>query len=430
MDIQEPQPNCNPLKRKKPSTPNCCDDDRTAELEPTSDKSLDDDSPCGKESEDNNNNNNNDDDDNNNNNNDNKAQDFELMEKSDREIADSIVRIKRGLQTMSVRLPDGGKKFKANLLRHELELERRKKLQLEKAENGCDEAIQLSDHSDDGSCHGKKKSESKFANLFRRKMEGEQEDSRTVCAFEKDLTYINPCNGRKLKSQLSGKGRSRMGLSSSRSMKTSLVDDKKQMDSNDENKDGDSKSFSEPNSPHDPPSRNLRPRPLSYKEDSFLKFRKWWKGVSLFEKAYIFLPVHESAHWSLVIICLPSTEDELGPILLHLDSLGLHNSKSLFDNIKRYLKEEWSYLKKSKAAVDPSITDEICENLDYRVDHKRVTVPQQKNDYDCGLFVLLYMERFIKEAPSSRKPKRRNPPRLPRVRHSSSAMFGLVPGAV
>ncbi|KAI3779347.1 hypothetical protein L2E82_09054 [Cichorium intybus] len=32
---------------------------------------------------------------------------------------------------------------------------------------------------------------------------------------------------------------------------------------------------------------------LSYKEDSFVKFRKWWKGVNLFEKACILLPVHE-----------------------------------------------------------------------------------------------------------------------------------------
>jgi len=26
-------------------------------------------------------------------------------------------------------------------------------------------------------------------------------------------------------------------------------------------------------------------------------------------------------------------------------------------------------------------------------------VPQQENDYDCGLFVLYYMQRFIQEAP-------------------------------
>ncbi|XP_076936226.1 ubiquitin-like-specific protease 1D [Bidens hawaiensis] len=414
-------------------------------------------------------------------------EDLELMGKSDREIAESVARIKRNFQTIGVRLPDGGQKFKANLMRHERELERRNKLQLDKADNGCEETIHLSDHSDDGASHGKKKSLSKYADFVRKKME-EDKDSRTVCAFEKDSPYINPCQGRKSKSksQLPGKGRCR---------KTSLANRKRKINSIDKQEDGDSPtSFSEPNSPQDPPSMNLRPRfgrsyclvdeepvvqkfmlnldlsvkdgkiyypsrddpnsvevdhthiaclapeacissiimnfyirylqqqssssksatchfhffntyfynkleKLSYKEDSFLKFRKWWKGVSLFEKAYILLPVHENAHWSLVIICLPGKEDELGPTLLHLDSLGLHDSMSLFDNIKRFLKEEWSYLTKSKSPAGSPVTDEICENLDQRVDHKRVTVPQQKNDYDCGLFVLLYMERFIKEAP-------------------------------
>lgn len=29
------------------------------------------------------------------------------------------------------------------------------------------------------------------------------------------------------------------------------------------------------------------------KETSFVKFRRWWKGVDIFEKTYIFLPIHE-----------------------------------------------------------------------------------------------------------------------------------------
>lgn len=32
-------------------------------------------------------------------------------------------------------------------------------------------------------------------------------------------------------------------------------------------------------------------------------------------------------------------------------------------------------------------------------------VPQQKNEYDCGLFVLYFMERFIGEAPERVKNK-------------------------
>nr|KAJ0193892.1 hypothetical protein LSAT_V11C800451410 [Lactuca sativa] len=144
---------------------------------------------------------------------------------------------------------------------------------------------------------------------------------------------------------------------------------------------------------------------LSYKEDSFLKFRKWWKGVNIFNKPYILLPIHDKVHWSLCIICFPTKKNELGPIVLHLDSLGLHDSKSIFNNIKRFVKEEWRYLKNSEENLNLQITDEIWENLDSRMDDRRISVPQQRNEYDCGLFVLYYMERFIKEAPERFKEK-------------------------
>ncbi|GFQ05928.1 ubiquitin-like-specific protease 1d [Phtheirospermum japonicum] len=32
-------------------------------------------------------------------------------------------------------------------------------------------------------------------------------------------------------------------------------------------------------------------------------------------------------------------------------------------------------------------------------------VPQQRNEYDCGLFVLFFMERFLEEAPERLKKK-------------------------
>ncbi|CAI9300161.1 unnamed protein product [Lactuca saligna] len=144
---------------------------------------------------------------------------------------------------------------------------------------------------------------------------------------------------------------------------------------------------------------------LSYKEDSFLKFRKWWKGVNIFNKPYILLPIHDKVHWSLCIICFPTKKNELGPIVLHLDSLGLHDSRSIFKNIKRFVKEEWRYLKNSEENLNLKITDEIWENLDSRMDDRRISVPQQRNEYDCGLFVLYYMERFIKEAPERFKEK-------------------------
>ncbi|KAL5177597.1 Ubiquitin-like-specific protease 1D [Glycine soja] len=168
---------------------------------------------------------------------------------------------------------------------------------------------------------------------------------------------------------------------------------------------------------------------VSYKQSDreiFAKFRRWWKGVNIFQKAYVLIPIHEeyisylplysvlgllrmfhvsSLHWSLIIICIPDKEDESGPIILHLDSLGLHSSKSVFDNIKSYLIEEKNYIDREDMASDVSIADRIWKCLPRRIESQIIQVPQQKNDYDCGLFVLYFIERFMEEAPERLKMK-------------------------
>ncbi|XP_008787948.2 ubiquitin-like-specific protease 1D isoform X2 [Phoenix dactylifera] len=143
----------------------------------------------------------------------------------------------------------------------------------------------------------------------------------------------------------------------------------------------------------------------------FLKLRRWWKGVNIFQKAYIFLPIHGDWHWSLVIISIPAKEDESGPIILHLDSLGIHSSNSVFDVVGRYLKEEWNYINQNAYPPDVPISERIWKYLPRRIEKKKINVPQQKNEYDCGLFVLYFMERFIEEAPE-------------RLRKKDLAMFG------
>jgi Ulp1 family protease len=42
-------------------------------------------------------------------------------------------------------------------------------------------------------------------------------------------------------------------------------------------------------------------------------------------------------HWSLIIVCMPTNETESGPVILHLDSLGLHPSQKLFDIVQWYV---------------------------------------------------------------------------------------------
>ena len=97
--------------------------------------------------------------------------------------------------------------------------------------------------------------------------------------------------------------------------------------------------------------------------NSFAKLRRWFKGVNIFEKAYIFFPIHSCQHWSLAIISIPVREDEDGPIILHLDSLGLHTSWTIFENIRSYLKAEWEYLNQADVPVQVPIAEKIWKNL-------------------------------------------------------------------
>ncbi|KAK4263236.1 hypothetical protein QN277_028676 [Acacia crassicarpa] len=148
---------------------------------------------------------------------------------------------------------------------------------------------------------------------------------------------------------------------------------------------------------------------VSYKRSDrdtfFAKFRRWWKGTNIFKKAYLLIPIHEDLHWSLVIISFPEKKDESGPIILHLDSLSLHPSRSVFENIKSFLKEEWKYVDQECVSSDIPIADKIWKYLPRRIEDKILAVPQQKNEYDCGLFVLYFIERFIEEAPERLKKK-------------------------
>ncbi|XP_066373016.1 ubiquitin-like-specific protease 1D isoform X3 [Miscanthus floridulus] len=141
---------------------------------------------------------------------------------------------------------------------------------------------------------------------------------------------------------------------------------------------------------------------IKTKEDKttyFLKLRRWWKGVDIFRKAYILMPVHAETHWSLIIICMPAKEDQIGPIILHLDSLKFHSSRWIFNVVNRFLKEEWSYLNENISSEECPLRETVWKNLPRKVEKRRIEVPQQENDYDCGLFVLYYMQRFIQEAP-------------------------------
>ncbi|KAM0868645.1 hypothetical protein ACQ4PT_041179 [Festuca glaucescens] len=138
---------------------------------------------------------------------------------------------------------------------------------------------------------------------------------------------------------------------------------------------------------------------------AFLRVRKWTRKINIFAKDFLFIPVNFSLHWSLIVICHPgevvtSEDDEAEkhgkvPCILHMDSLkGSHSG--LKDIIQSYLWEEWKE-RHPESGLD--ISDKFL-NLRF----VPLELPQQDNSFDCGLFLLHYVELFLMDAPSSFNP--------------------------
>lgn len=80
------------------------------------------------------------------------------------------------------------------------------------------------------------------------------------------------------------------------------------------------------------------------------------------------------------------------PCISHMDSIkGSH--RGVENCIKCYLWEEW----KERSSNRAEYISIKFKNLLFI----RLEVPQQENSYDCGLFMLHYMELFMNQAPSS-----------------------------
>ncbi|MCL7022717.1 hypothetical protein MKW94_005281 [Papaver nudicaule] len=138
---------------------------------------------------------------------------------------------------------------------------------------------------------------------------------------------------------------------------------------------------------------------------AFLRVRKWTRKVNLFGKDYIFIPVNFNLHWSLIVLCNlgevakskgEETDDSHKmPCILHMDSIkGSH--KGLQNLIQSYLWEEW------KERHAESSADLSSKFLNLRFIN--LELPQQENSFDCGLFLLHYVECFLEDAPNSFSP--------------------------
>lgn len=131
----------------------------------------------------------------------------------------------------------------------------------------------------------------------------------------------------------------------------------------------------------------------------YSKLRKWTRGINIFEKDYLFIPVHDKLHWSLAIVCFPNhgpgSASGCERCILHLDSMTCgHDSVTVFRLLRSYLVAEGAEMER-----DDNI-NKITPNV---IPARKVPVPLQENDSDCGLFLLHYIRKFVESAPKTMK---------------------------
>ncbi|XP_020366377.1 sentrin-specific protease 2-like isoform X1 [Rhincodon typus] len=108
--------------------------------------------------------------------------------------------------------------------------------------------------------------------------------------------------------------------------------------------------------------------------------KQWTKGIDLFEKDLILVPVHLGVHWCLTVADLRKKT------ILHLDSMGQWND-DLCWTLLRYLQEE----SKNKKGRRLDSSDWVLRSM------RSHEVPQQMNGSDCGVFVCKYADYIARD---------------------------------
>ncbi|XP_057620377.1 sentrin-specific protease 7 isoform X4 [Chionomys nivalis] len=181
---------------------------------------------------------------------------------------------------------------------------------------------------------------------------------------------------------------------------------------------------------------------LSMAQRRHKRVRTWTRHINIFNKDYIFVPVNESSHWYLAVICFPwleeavyedcpqtasqqsqdqqsqhdnkiidsdlrptsavsasaedsqSTEMSMSvpkkmckrPCILILDSLKAASIQNTVQNLREYLEVEWEVKRKTHREFSKTSMVDLCPK-----------VPKQDNSSDCGVYLLQYVESFFQD---------------------------------
>lgn len=115
--------------------------------------------------------------------------------------------------------------------------------------------------------------------------------------------------------------------------------------------------------------------------------KDWTRNINILDKDFLIVPINLKKHWFLAIICYPAAKSD-NWIILIFDSL--RRGRPSFTALKHEL-------------LDFIICEHIANNTGIEADKiekslifQLLKVPKQTNTSDCGIFLLEYVEQFLK----------------------------------
>ncbi|CAH9100108.1 unnamed protein product [Cuscuta epithymum] len=119
------------------------------------------------------------------------------------------------------------------------------------------------------------------------------------------------------------------------------------------------------------------------------KVLDWIKKKEIFTRKYVIVPIIQWGHWCLLIMCnMGKTFQSETPCLLLLDSLQDAHAKQLESGIRKFVFDLYSTGERTE-------TKQMIKKIPFRVPK----VPQQRNNDECGYYVLYFIDRFLGLAP-------------------------------
>ena len=155
------------------------------------------------------------------------------------------------------------------------------------------------------------------------------------------------------------------------------------------------------------------------------RVERWTRGVDVFAKKFLLVPVVEDLHWSLAIVCHPgelakravarerreldvgATEDEdegedcpVRPCVIHMDSNRQHSAKKIEKFLRCFLEMEW---RKRHADEPPFTCRERTKSpggppADLLLAMPKVPLQGPDYPHKSGLYALRYAQEFLLRA--------------------------------